>query len=190
MHRLVSAVLFTTIAAAAPALAGGPYGYFDPGTDRGLPHGGRPVQRIAFPAIHDWHSLRITLKRTLCFGTCPAYSVTIDGDGNVTFDGQTYVANKGRRIDRIAPEQVKLLFAAFQKSDFFWLFDSYSSRITDMPTYVVTLVYDGHSKTVTDYAGLHIGMPQAVADLESLIDKTADTERWIGKGDADERAAP
>jgi hypothetical protein len=185
MRRFVCTLLIATFA--TPALAGGPYGYFDPGADGRLPNHGRPAQHVVFPAIKDWHSLRITLKRTLCFGTCPAYSVTIDGDGNVTFDGQTYVDSKGRHSGKIAPEQVRALFAAFQKADFFSLFDNYSSRITDMPTHIVTLAYDGHSKTVTDYAGFRVGMPQAVADLEVLIDTTADTKRWIGNGGEGDR---
>jgi len=188
--RLLAPALLAATLAAAPAIAAGPYGHFDPGTDGKLPNGGRPAQHVAFPAIKDWHSLRITLRRTMCYGTCPAYSVTIDGDGNVAFEGQNFVAAKGRRTGRIAPEQVKALYDAFEKADFFSLLDNYASHITDMPSTIVTLAYDGHSKTVTDYAGLRIGMPQAVADLEALIDKTANTSQWIGEGDPHERAGP
>jgi hypothetical protein len=188
--RLFASTLLAAALVAAPAMAAGPYGYFDPGTDGRLPNGGRPAQHVAFPAIRDWHSLRITLTRTMCYGTCPAYSVMIDGDGTVTWDGKTYVAVKGQHTGKIAPEQVKALYSAFKKADFFWLLDTYASRITDMPSTIVTLAYDGRSKTVTDYAGLRIGMPQAVADLELLIDKTANTGQWIGEDDERERAGP
>jgi hypothetical protein len=188
--RLFASALLVTMLAAAPALAAGPYGYFDPGTDGRLPNGGRPATHVAFPAIRDWHSLRVTLHRSMCYGTCPAYGVTIDGDGTVTWDGQNYVAVKGQRTGKITPEQVKALYAAFRKADFFWLLDNYSSHITDMPSFTVTLAYDGHSKTVTDYAGFRIGMPKAVSDLEALIDRTANTSQWIGSGDARERAGP
>src|SRR5215813_496881 len=39
----------------------------------------RPAKHVAFPKIRDWNSLRITLQRSGCFGTCPAYSIHVHG---------------------------------------------------------------------------------------------------------------
>ena len=36
---------------------------------------------------------RITLERGPCFGTCPVYSVTLDGSGAVLFEGRRFVAD-------------------------------------------------------------------------------------------------
>jgi Domain of unknown function (DUF6438) len=36
----------------------------------------------SFPEIRDWSSLQITLRRTMCFGSCPSYSLTVSGDGS------------------------------------------------------------------------------------------------------------
>jgi len=37
-----------------------------------LPNGGRPLEKVAFPAIVDWSSLRIGLERTACaWRSCP-----------------------------------------------------------------------------------------------------------------------
>src|SRR5262249_11128130 len=46
--------------------------------------GGWAKPEAAFPAI-DYHTLRITLVRGACFGSCPDYQVTIDGTGEVVF---------------------------------------------------------------------------------------------------------
>ena len=49
---------------------------------------------------------------------------------------------------------------------------------TDFPTYVISVSFDGKTKSVTDYIGAEIGMPQGVTDLEDAIDRTAHTEKW------------
>ena len=144
-----------------------------------LAHGGRPPQRVAFPAIRDWHSLKITLRRTMCFGACPSYRVEIDGDGHVAYVGEANVAVKGEAAAQIPRADVRRLYDAFRKAQFFWLYDSYRAPITDLPEYHVGISYDGHSMEVVDYMGTGIGMPHAVVDLEQLIDKVANTQQWI-----------
>ena len=166
-------VVLASLAAPAWAQPGNPFG------GAKLPHGGRPEHHVAMPPIHDWSSLKILLERSICYGTCPAYRVEIDGDGSVVFEGGSNVAVQGRQTDHVGGDAVHDLYARFRQADFFWLLDSYSAPITDLPTYRVTIFYDGHSKTVADYAGAVIGMPMAVVDLERRIDDVANTARWI-----------
>lgn len=33
----------------------------------------------------------IRLKRTMCYGTCPVYNVTVDKEGNVKYEGEMFV---------------------------------------------------------------------------------------------------
>lgn len=179
--RLAAAALCLAMAV-APAGAQ-VFGSFNPGTDHKLPNGGRPKTRVAFPDIKDWSSLRITLERTLCYGFCPAYRVTIAGDGTVTWQGGTYVKVQGPATAQIPPEKVHALFERFRKAQFFWLLDSYASAITDFPAQNVSIAFDDRKMSVHDYAGLMIGMPQDVVDLENAIDETANTAQWIGTKD-------
>ncbi|MDJ0976915.1 MAG: DUF6438 domain-containing protein [Erythrobacter sp.] len=37
-----------------------------------------------FPAVIK-DEVKITLQRTACFGSCPDYTVTVDGQGNIEF---------------------------------------------------------------------------------------------------------
>ena len=166
-----AAMLFSALTVAQAAQA--------PRLDGKLPHGGRPPHRVAFPAIHDWKTLEISLARTMCFGACPTYQVEIAGDGTVTWHGAANVATVGEAHATIAVKDVHALYQAFRRAQFFWLYDSYTARITDLPTYTVTISYDGRNKSVADYAGTGIGMPHAVVELEQLIDKTANTAQWI-----------
>jgi hypothetical protein len=177
MRLTVAALALVLMAASAAAQV---MGSFNPGTDRKLPNGGRPAQQVAFPAIKEWSSLRITLTRTMCFGTCPAYTVTIAGDGTVTWTGERFVKVQGAATAHIAPGKVRELFERFRKAEYFWLLDSYNSAVTDLPSQITTIVFDGRRKSVHDYAGQMIGMPDVVSELERQIDDTANTARWIG----------
>jgi hypothetical protein len=137
--------------------------------------GDRPEQT----GVRDWSSLEITLERGVCFGTCPDYTVTIHGDGRVVFEGRRFVAKMGRHEGRIDPSDVRSLLAKFRRADFFTLRAEYHAQVTDLPTYRVTLAYDGRRKTVSDYGGAMSGMPAVVTELENAIDETANTQQWV-----------
>jgi len=141
-----------------------------------------PAGRAAFPEIRDWSSLSITLERGACLGACPIYSVRISGDGTVVFRGVNCVAVKGEQVAHISAADVRQLFQKFRDADFFALSDRYAASVTDMPTYTTSISFDGHAKSVTDYAGSMVAMPRVVTDLENAIDKTAGTARFVSDG--------
>jgi hypothetical protein len=147
--------------------------------DRG--HAARAVQKTPFPQIRDFRTLRITLRRTMCFGICPDYSVDVHGDGRVRYFGSHHVKAKGQRLDRIPQREVRRLYDAFRSAEFFNLRSSYRAAMTDMPTYEISISFDGHTKTVTDYRGEAVGMPKSVTALENLIDEVVGTDRWTGR---------
>ena len=104
------------------------------------------------------------------------------GDGTVTYNGQASVAMTGRHEDHIPVAAVLSLYEAFMKANFFWTLGSYRAPISDLPTYTISISFDGRTKQVTDYAGTLIGMPKAIAELETAIDSVAGTKQWV-KGD-------
>ena len=138
-----------------------------------------PAAHAGFPQIADWNTLKIELTRNGCFGSCPQYRVTVQGDGTVTFEGQRYTLVAGRHVTHILPLEVRALFAAFQKTEFFGLRDAYISGIVDGPSYGLSLSFDGHTKSVQDNGGLLIHMPAAVHGLEETIDAVAGTRKWV-----------
>lgn len=148
---------------------------------------GRPVIYTATPEVRDWSSVRIKLERTECFGTCPIYTVEIAGDGSVTYEGELFVGVVGVQRATVPVERVRQLVASFRAANFFWLYDRYVTPVTDNPTYVVSLAYDGRSKTVLDYVGREAGMPAEVTKLEDAIDEAAETARWVKGGRAQEK---
>jgi ankyrin repeat protein len=139
---------------------------------------------VHIPFPQPWHleGASVQLARTLCYGTCPDYRLTIAGDGTVRFSGHSNVLIPGDHVAHIAASAVRSLIEDFQKADFFSAKDSYQAYWTDNPTQTLTLTLDGHTKKVVDYVGIEAGLPLGIRNLEAEVDETADAARWI-KGD-------
>lgn len=132
----------------------------------------------------------ITLTRSVCFGFCPAYRVTISSDGEVAYSGERFVNVVGERRATIPRADVERLLRRFDEIGFEQLRDSYRAQVTDLPTYTITLDRNGRRKTVVDYGGLSAGMPQAVRDLQDEIDRVANTAQWVLRNGQPVRDAP
>jgi hypothetical protein len=117
----------------------------------------------------------IRLQRTSCLGTCPAYTVTIDAGGVVTYEGDSHVRVVGRQTSRIAPASLTRLLEVAERIRFFGLRDTYEESITDLPTTYVTITAGGRTKKIKDY----YGAPAGLKELEDAIDAAARTKRWI-----------
>jgi len=123
------------------------------------------------------------LDRSVCFGACPDYSVTIASDGAVTYVGRNFVLERGERRGRADPEDIARLRAMARSAGFFRLRDDYRARVTDLPTTTLAISDQGRTKTVIDYGGAMVGMPDSVRALQDEVDRVAGTARWIrGEG--------
>lgn len=132
-----------------------------------------PNPTLTPPAVGS--DVQIELSRAMCFGPCPDYTVTITGDGQVTFNGHYYTRVTGSATTRIAANRMQELLAEIQKTEFFALADSYDAQITDLPTYSVAVQWQGRSKRVRDYA---VG-PRKLRILEDRIDELVNADQWI-----------
>lgn len=155
------------------------------------------VQANTFPPV-DRGKLRITLTRGACYGTCPDYMVTIDGEGRTVFSTEEpaelgdseihnafnfpYVVAPGRHVDTVPLKSVDDLVDKFRRANFFALKDEYVAQITDNPTYVLEIDTGHGRKRVLDYVGREAGMPKVVTQLQDAVDQVAQTGRWV-KGD-------
>lgn len=122
---------------------------------------------------------QITMSRSVCYGFCPDYTVTISGDGSVTYVGRAFVHVVGERRASIPPADVANLLRRFDEIGFERLNDAYRANVSDHPTTIVVLERGGRRKVVVDYAGLNAGMPAAVRELQDEIDAVAGTAQWV-----------
>jgi hypothetical protein len=141
-----------------------------------------PKNHVAAPALRPHSQIKITLQRTGCFGRCPSYTVTISTDG-IVFDGRGFVVASGKHTDGVNADEVRKLAQKFVAADFYSMDAEYKARVTDNPTYVLSISIDGHTKKVEDYVGSWEGMPAVITELEDEVDTFARTQRWIGGDD-------
>lgn len=132
----------------------------------------------------DLKTLTIQLERTACYGFCPAYSVAIHGDGRVEYTGKSHVKETGAREGQIKIDAIRTLVSEFAKTKFWELAEDYSGKkckryCTDMPTAVTELKITGMTHRVNHYYGCG-GVPKSLYELESAIDKAANSEQWTG----------
>ena len=133
----------------------------------------------------------ITIKRSICYGTCPDYTVTIAADGTVTFEGREFVKTKGVAKATITREALRQLIEAFENSKYFSLNDSYRTKKdgcpevwTDADTVTTSIRINGKTKSISHYHGCEDDQgrstyPKGLTQLEDQIDKIAGTKQWI-----------
>jgi hypothetical protein len=142
--------------------------------------------------------LMITLERTMCFGWCPAYSLTIKADRTVKFSPDGQFAQRGDGpmpslplTGKITAQQLGILLSEIKKINFFSLQRHYgregkskrSSNCpkywTDSPSATITIIAKGKRKTVGHYLGCKGA--KVLDDLEKFehkIDEIANADRW------------
>jgi hypothetical protein len=129
----------------------------------------------------DLANVKMGLVRDVCFGSCPAYHLTVYGNGVVVWQGDRFVAVPGMHIAVVSQDTVRRLVAAFEKADYFGMNDAYTEyMVTDAP-YATTLFQQGERrKMIRHYQGDR-SAPAKLDILETQIDMLIGTDQWIGR---------
>jgi len=133
----------------------------------------------------------IALERTLCFGTCPAYRLSLRRTGEIHFTSR----NPGERLDtadRAGPATLDSLQARAIQARFFSLPDSIDQGSPLCPDYAtdhpsLTLTFFARStKRVYYYTGCYLRSDhtmapalEALARLAFAFDSATGARRWI-----------
>jgi hypothetical protein len=107
----------------------------------------------------------VSIKKTPCYGKCPAYMADIYEDGNVLFNGKSFVDYIGEHKGSISIEDVNNIKEKVNAINFFELKDKYDSNVTDFPSCILDINMDGKSKSILD----RVGGPKELKELENLI---------------------
>jgi hypothetical protein len=133
------------------------------------------VLMFAAPAARAQDPVRITMTRTACFGVCPVYTVTMRGDGSVSYEGLAHVRVTGKHAWSIDPIAVLTLARDIEKAGFFEMKDDYTALISDLPTTTVTVASGARSKTIKEY----YGAPAALKEIEARIDSVSGVRGYV-----------
>lgn len=111
----------------------------------------------------------VFIKRTPCFGKCPAYEARIFSDGKVKYTGHSNIERKGNWESRIELSELNKLVQKAFDIKYFLLEDQYpdpSVRITDVPTTFTSVTCKGQNKAISNkFEG-----PQKLIEFENEID--------------------
>jgi len=117
----------------------------------------------------------ITLRQTSCLGSCPVFSLTIDGNGNVTYVGKQFVKVKGEQKFAISKNEVEELLQAFYALNYFSLKDEYTEDVRDLPSSITSLKHRGRYKQVINC----VGGPIELSALEETLARIAKSRSLI-----------
>jgi hypothetical protein len=96
--------------------------------------------------------MRIELKTTNCFGTCPVFEMAVNENLDVDYNGIEYVDKKGVYKLRLERKDWNYLSALIDNLRIEDLKDNYSINWTDHQTAFLTVTFkDGTKKKIEDY---------------------------------------
>src|SRR5581483_5512698 len=78
----------------------------------------------------------VELKRTICFGACPVYTVRVQEDGHVTWQGERSVQVIGTDTATIQPSDARSLIEKFRTPAFWNLCSRYGMSASDGATVI------------------------------------------------------
>ena len=126
----------------------------------------------------------IVLERTRCFGTCPAYRLSVSRSGKVHFESRN-PDDETRATADVPTIQFEWILSKAHHIDFLALPNRIADNkhycpttVTDNPTAIVTVFMGAGSKRVEDYYGCYWA-PAGLRELEEYVDRVTNAKRWI-----------
>jgi hypothetical protein len=126
----------------------------------------------------------IVLERTRCYGTCPAYRLSLARSGAIHFQSLNPGDSARVGTGTLAPGAFDALVAEAARIGFAGLPERISGsplcgqQTTDSPSAYVTIFGGGGAKRVEDYHGCR-GVPPELRRFEVAIDSAAGSSRWV-----------
>jgi hypothetical protein len=122
----------------------------------------------------------IKLQRTMCFGTCPVYSVMVDNEGNVNYYGEMFVYKSGEHHWKISGEKVNQLNDLIEDFRFkSFIYEPGYEFITDCPSCITTVKYsNGETKEIDHYYG-HVLIDDSLTAFENKIERIIGTKKYV-----------
>ena len=120
------------------------------------------------------------LQRTMCFGTCPVYSVMVDNEGNVNYYGEMFVYKSGEHHWKISGKKVNQLNDLIEDFGFkSFIYEPGYEFITDCPSCITTVKYsNGETKEIDHYYG-HVSIDDSLTAFEKKIERIIGTKKYV-----------
>jgi len=142
-----------------------------------------PARNTELSHPRNFDSITVELSRGPCFGSCPAYIVTVHGDGRVQYVGQSrrsviQTKKSGtlskEKVGQILQALDRVEFMALEGRAFFWAFDT--------PTVGVRTSVDAKTKQVASddyFVGSPKGRQARFVEATREIDTILASSTWL-----------
>ena len=117
----------------------------------------------------------ITLKRSVCFGSCPAYLLQVESSGAVSFRRGPPSNRQVEQTAKISPDQFQDLIAELTTIQFFDRPNVYPPKHTDGQTSSLGLMLNGKKKTITHSDDA----PAELDRVEHAIERVTNIHQWL-----------
>lgn len=119
----------------------------------------------------------VGIHRTVCFGSCPDYTIDVNKNGTVTYTANRFTPDTGIFVKTISKEKAREIIGLVEKYRADTCREMYENRIPDLPGLNVKINFHRNSKTI--YSA-NFG-PKFLTEIATEIDevgKKTDNEGW------------
>jgi ferredoxin len=118
-----------------------------------------------------------------CFGRCPEYILTLNGEKKMaTFKGIKNTEKIGIYTKKISDAELTDFVSTFEKAQFNSFENEYLGNITDFPIKAISFTNNGSTKLVKERSGA----PESLISLEKKLQAYAENaDSWIKSKDED-----
>ena len=130
---------------------------------------------------------KLSLERQSCYGFCPMYTVSVDAQGLVTYNGDRFVKLKGIHKAQLSKNRLTRLYKALERAKLGQYKNQYKDMdVSDLPSAILKVsgLKIGArvgSKTIDHYFG-DKNAPESLTRLENEVDALLGTRKWVGTG--------
>jgi hypothetical protein len=130
---------------------------------------------------------RVTLRSGPCFGACPVFTVNLDARDIAVFEGERFVAQRGRHEQQLPAGTLARLLADLEGLGAFELSPSYTPaskncglHATDHPSKRFE-IYDGKRRVSVQHDLGCRGAPPELGKIEALIEERSGARARLSK---------
>ncbi len=118
----------------------------------------------------------LQMERSPCRGNCPAYVLTVDASGKVSYEGKRSVKNIGKYKKTLPTTKLKEIVAAMNASNYFSFSEKYDNEnIADAVTWTISYTNRGQTRQVID----RYGAPESLKNLQEKLEKIIGEDGYL-----------
>ncbi|MEM9992399.1 MAG: DUF6438 domain-containing protein, partial [Bacteroidota bacterium] len=134
-----------------------------------------PLQQLA--AIKSAGALIASIKRTKCYGKCPAYEAKVFASGLVLFEGMQHTGREGLHEAQLEVEQIDSLMEKAQRMEYFDMAGHYPTSgftLSGLPSTITYIKTNNNENKVTN----NHNAPKALRQYERYFEDLLEQLNW------------